>query len=92
MTNQNTATQLMDIAARIREMREILGHSDQKMAEMTEVSLDTYRSYVAIKYVSVRGTLPRRTSFSRSYASCWQRRLKTSLRIARLLPFAAVPA
>ena len=45
MTNQNTATQLMDIAARIREMRDILGYSEQKMAEMTEVSLDTYHQY-----------------------------------------------
>ena len=45
MTNQNTATQLMDIAARIREMREILGYSEQKMAELTEVALDTYQLY-----------------------------------------------
>ena len=45
MTNQNTATQLMDIAARIREMREILGYSEHKMAEMTEVPLDAYRMY-----------------------------------------------
>jgi len=45
MTNQNTATQLMDIAARIREMREILGFSAAKMAEMTEVAEDTYILY-----------------------------------------------
>ena len=45
MTNQNTATQLMDIAARIREMREILGFSEQKLAEMTEIPLDTYQLY-----------------------------------------------
>ena len=45
MTNQNTATQLMDIAARIREMREILGFSVQKMAEMTEVTEETYNLY-----------------------------------------------
>ena len=45
MTNQNTATQLMDIAARIREMREILGFSQQKLAEMTEIPLDTYQLY-----------------------------------------------
>ena len=45
MQNQNTATQLMDIAARIREMREILGFSLQKMAEMTEISPDTYALY-----------------------------------------------
>ena len=45
MINQNTATQLMDIAARIREMREILGFSQQAMAEMTEIPLETYRIY-----------------------------------------------
>ena len=32
MYNQTTDNQLMDIAARIREMREILGYSQQKMA------------------------------------------------------------
>ena len=32
----NTSTQLMDIATRIRGMREILGYSTQKMAEQTE--------------------------------------------------------
>ena len=31
MTNQSTASQLMDIALRIREMREILGYSIQEM-------------------------------------------------------------
>ena len=45
MTNMNPTTQLMDIAARIRDMREILGYSTQKMAEMTEVSEDLYRQY-----------------------------------------------
>ena len=45
MTNQSTANQLMDIALRIRDMREILGHSMQKMAELTEVSTDTYKLY-----------------------------------------------
>ena len=45
MYNQTTDNQLMDIAARIREMREILGYSQQKMAEMTEVSEDTYLLY-----------------------------------------------
>ena len=38
MTNTNPSTQLMDIATRIRGMREILGYSTQKMAEQTEVS------------------------------------------------------
>ena len=45
MTNQNPATQLMDIAARIRDMREILGFSVQKMAEQTQLSEETYRLY-----------------------------------------------
>ena len=45
MYNQNTDNQLMDIAARIREMREILGYSQEKMAELTEISEDTYRLY-----------------------------------------------
>ena len=40
MTNQ-----LMDIAMRIRDMREILGYSMQRMAELTEVSEEVYRSY-----------------------------------------------
>ena len=45
MTNFNSSTQLMDIATRISGMREILGYSIQKMAQMTEVSEDTYRLY-----------------------------------------------
>ena len=45
MTNTNSSTQLMDIAARIRGMREILGYSMQKMAEQTEVSEEIYRQY-----------------------------------------------
>ena len=47
MTNQNTETQLMDVALRIREMREILGYSTQKMAELTEISEELYRNYEA---------------------------------------------
>ena len=35
----------MDIATRIRGMREILGYSTQKMAEQTEVSEEIYRQY-----------------------------------------------
>ena len=35
----------MDIALRIREMREILGYSMEKMADLTEVSLEQYRIY-----------------------------------------------
>ncbi len=45
MSNANTSTQLMDIATRIRGMREILGYSMQKMAEQTEVTEDIYRQY-----------------------------------------------
>ena len=45
MTNMNPTTQLMDIAARISGMREILGYSTQKMAELTEVSEEIYRQY-----------------------------------------------
>ena len=45
MTNQSSANQLMDIALRIRDMREILGHSMQRMAELTEVTADMYKLY-----------------------------------------------
>ena len=45
MTNQSTANQLMDIALRIRDMREILGYSMQRMAELTDVSADMYKLY-----------------------------------------------
>ncbi|MEF2838511.1 MAG: AMP-binding protein [Oscillospiraceae bacterium] len=45
MSNQNPANQLMDIAMRIRGMREILGYSMQYMAEQTEVSEEVYRQY-----------------------------------------------
>ena len=45
MTNTNPSTQLMDIATRIRGMREILGYSTRKMAEQTEVSEEIYRQY-----------------------------------------------
>ena len=45
MTSQNPANQLMDIALRIRGMREILGYSMEKMAELVEVSEEDYRLY-----------------------------------------------
>ena len=45
MTHQSTVNQLQEIALRIREMREILGYSMQKMADLTEVSEQTYRLY-----------------------------------------------
>ena len=45
MTSSNPATQLMDVAMRIREMREILGYSIGKMAELTQIDADTYTLY-----------------------------------------------
>ena len=52
MSNQNPANQLMDIAMRIRGMREILGYSMQYMAEQTEVSEETYRQYAFILHLN----------------------------------------
>ena len=45
MSNQNPATQLMEVASRIKGMRELLGYSMQKMAELTEVSEENYKLY-----------------------------------------------
>ena len=45
MTNQSTANQLMDVALRIREMREIVGYTEAEMAEKTEISEELYRAY-----------------------------------------------
>lgn len=45
MSNQSTANQLMEIAQRIREMRDIFGYSVQKMAELTDVPQEQYRLY-----------------------------------------------
>ena len=47
MNQQSSANQLMDIALRIRTMRDILGYSTQKMAELTDVSESLYREYEA---------------------------------------------
>ena len=48
MSNQNTVTnQLLDVALRIREMREIVGYSIADMAEKTEISQELYREYEA---------------------------------------------
>ena len=41
----SSQTQLMEIALRIREMREIEGYTVEQMAEKTEVSAELYRSY-----------------------------------------------
>lgn len=45
MSNVSTNNQLMEIALRIREMRDILGFSAKKMAELTELTEDQYRLY-----------------------------------------------
>ena len=45
MENLNPANQLMEIAARIRDMRDILGFGVREMAERTEVSEEQYKLY-----------------------------------------------
>ncbi len=45
MNNQLHNNQLQRIALRIREMRQILGYSTAKMAELTDLSEETYISY-----------------------------------------------
>ncbi len=45
MFEQDPTMQLMDVASRIRDMREILGYSTQKMAEDTELTEEQYRLY-----------------------------------------------
>ncbi|MDO4492580.1 MAG: AMP-binding protein [Clostridia bacterium] len=47
MTGKNSTNQLQEIALRIRELREIVGYTPEKMAELTEVPLDLYMSYEA---------------------------------------------
>ena len=48
MSTQTTVNnQLMDVALRIREMREIVGYSVAEMAEKTEISQELYREYEA---------------------------------------------
>ncbi|MCQ2420153.1 MAG: AMP-binding protein, partial [Clostridia bacterium] len=47
MTNQTTANQLMEVALRIREMREIIGYSTATMAEMTDIPEELYLQYEA---------------------------------------------
>ena len=44
-STQSAMTQLHDIAFRIREMREIMGFSEEEMAGKTEVSVEEYRDY-----------------------------------------------
>ena len=45
MTDTAAMTQLKEIAFRIREMREIMGYSEQEMATRTEVTVDDYLGY-----------------------------------------------
>ena len=48
MNNQNNASnQLLDVAQRIREMRQIVGYTAEQMAEKTELSVDIYNQYEA---------------------------------------------
>ena len=48
MSNLNTVNnQLLDVALRIREMREIVGYSIEEMAEKTEISQTLYKEYEA---------------------------------------------
>ena len=44
-TKKPAANPLMEIAERIREMREIVGYTETEMAEKTEVSVEQYHSY-----------------------------------------------
>ncbi len=41
----NAENQLLDIALRIKEMRDVLGYSEEEMAQKTEVSVELYRQY-----------------------------------------------
>ena len=45
MTTNTAKEQLMAIASRIKEMREIMGWSIAEMAQKTEVSQEEYESY-----------------------------------------------
>ncbi len=53
MEKDNAMSQLREIAARIKDMREILGFSVDEMAEKTEVSVENY-----IKYESAEADMP----------------------------------
>ena len=45
MKSQTTTNQLMDVAQRIREMREIIGYSTATMAELLDIPEELYRQY-----------------------------------------------
>ena len=44
-TNPQVSPQVRDVAARIRELREISGYTPAEMARMTDVSEQTYLDY-----------------------------------------------
>ncbi len=44
---ENSENALLDVAERIRELREIAGYSFDEMAQKTKVSVDEYKSYEA---------------------------------------------
>ncbi len=44
-----SADKLKDVALRIKEMREIIGFSEEEMAKKTEVTLEEYKNYEAAK-------------------------------------------
>jgi len=45
MDTEKTMNQLMEIASRIKEMREIMGFSIEEMSKKTNVSVETYKKY-----------------------------------------------
>ena len=45
MNTKNTSSGLMEIASRIKEMREIFGFTPEDMAKKTEVSVEEYRDF-----------------------------------------------
>ncbi|MCQ2453607.1 MAG: AMP-binding protein [Clostridia bacterium] len=45
MSNEAASSQLLDVALRIREMREIIGYSTATMAKLTDVDEKTYVAY-----------------------------------------------
>lgn len=47
MTTQNVENKLLEVAGRIREMREIVGYSVEEAAKLTEVSREEYERYEA---------------------------------------------
>ena len=49
MSTQTTMPELEQVAHRIREMREIMGYSEETMAQRTEVPLGVYREYESCK-------------------------------------------